>query len=52
MGRAREKNIGWRIDYFILSAALKEKIIVIFIGIFFLQEAVNYFEYAGNKNYG
>ena len=27
MGRAREKNVGWRIDYFIVSEDVKEKII-------------------------
>lgn len=26
MGRAREKNIGWRIDYFIVSSDIQEKI--------------------------
>ena len=26
MGRAREKNIGWRIDYFVVSEKIKEKI--------------------------
>ena len=26
MGRAREKNVGWRIDYFIVSNDFKEKI--------------------------
>lgn len=27
MGRAREKNIGWRIDYFIVSEQIKENIV-------------------------
>lgn len=27
MGKAREKNIGWRIDYFIVSEKIKENII-------------------------
>ena len=26
MGHAREKNVGWRIDYFIVSSDIKEKI--------------------------
>ena len=26
MGRVREKNIGWRIDYFIVSNSIKDKI--------------------------
>ena len=26
MGRAREKNVGWRIDYFIVSESVKNKI--------------------------
>ena len=26
MGRAREKNVGWRIDYFIVSERIKDKI--------------------------
>ena len=26
MGRAREKNVGWRIDYFIVSQDIKDKI--------------------------
>ena len=26
MGRAREKNIGWRIDYFIVSKDIESKI--------------------------
>ena len=26
MGRAREKNVGWRIDYFVASGSLKERL--------------------------
>lgn len=26
MGRAREKNVGWRIDYFVTSGSLKERL--------------------------
>ena len=26
MGKARERNVGWRIDYFIVSDDIKEKI--------------------------
>ena len=26
MGHAREKNVGWRIDYFIVSNDIKEEI--------------------------
>ena len=26
MGRARERNVGWRIDYFITSKDIKDKI--------------------------
>ena len=26
MGRAREKNVGWRIDYFIVSKDIEKKI--------------------------
>ena len=26
MGKAREKNIGWRIDYFIVSSKIEDKI--------------------------
>ena len=26
MGRAREKNVGWRIDYFIVSKSIETKI--------------------------
>ena len=26
MGKAREKNVGWRIDYFIVSNGIKQKI--------------------------
>ncbi len=40
MGRAREKNIGWRIDYFIVSNDIKEKI----------QEATIYPEIMGSDH--
>ena len=26
MGKAREKNVGWRIDYFIVSKSIENKI--------------------------
>ena len=40
MGKAREKNIGWRIDYFIVSEKVKEKI----------QEAMIYPEIYGSDH--
>ena len=40
MGKAREKNIGWRIDYFIVSEKIKEKI----------QEAMIYPEIYGSDH--
>ena len=40
MGRAREKNVGWRIDYFIVSNDVKEKI----------QEASIYSEVLGSDH--
>ncbi len=40
MGRAREKNVGWRIDYFIVSENIKDKI----------KEAVIYPEVMGSDH--
>ena len=40
MGRAREKNVGWRIDYFIVSDRIKDKI----------QEAIIYPEVFGSDH--
>ena len=40
MGKAREKNVGWRIDYFIVSDDIKEKI----------QEATIYPEILGSDH--
>ncbi len=40
MGHAREKNVGWRIDYFITSNSIKEKI----------KEAIIYDEILGSDH--
>ena len=40
MGRAREKNVGWRIDYFIVSDRIKDKI----------QDAIIYPEIFGSDH--
>ena len=40
MGHAREKNIGWRIDYFIVSDSIKDKI----------KEAIIYPEIQGSDH--
>ncbi len=40
MGRAREKNVGWRIDYFIVSDRIKDKI----------QDAIIYPEVFGSDH--
>ena len=40
MGRAREKNVGWRIDYFIVSDSIKDKI----------QDAIIYPEVFGSDH--
>ena len=40
MGKAREKNVGWRIDYFIVSDRIKDKI----------QDAIIYPEIFGSDH--